>query len=200
METLALLGSASGLGLVSGIRLYSTVLAVGLGIKFGWIELDPQLHRLEILANPYILSTAGFVYLVEFFADKIPLVDTLWDAVHTFIRPIGAALVGAAAFGEVDEVAGVLSLMLCGGIGLSGHSSKAVTRVLVNHSPEPFTNIGLSLFEDGLVIAGIWLALEHPILMLVLVGLFVAAFLLLLPKIIRLMKQVFSRLAAFVRS
>lgn len=200
METLALLGSASGLGLVSGIRLYSTVLAVGLGIKLGWIDLDPQLRRLEILANPYILSTAGFVYLIEFFADKVPLIDTLWDAVHTFIRPIGAALVGAAAFGEVDPLAGVLTLLLCGGVGLSGHSSKAVTRVLVNHSPEPFTNIGLSLFEDGLVVGGVWLAIEYPILTLIIVGIFIAAFLLLLPKVIRLMKEVFTKLAGFVRS
>lgn len=200
METLALLGSALGLGLVSGIRLYSTVLAVGIGINFGWLDLDPHLVKLNMLGSPYILSAAGFVYMIEFVADKIPWIDSLWDTVHTFIRPVGAALIGATAFGAVDPVASFSSFLLCGSVGFTGHASKVGTRVVANHSPEPFTNTSLSLFEDGFVVGGIWLAVEHPILTLLFVVAFVSVFLLLLPKVVRLSKQGFKRLVSFIQS
>lgn len=187
METISLLGSAMGLGFVAGLNLYATVLTVGLGIRFHLIILNPELSKLEILASPYILIAAGVIYLVEFFADKIPWVDSLWDAVHTLIRPLGAAALGAMAIGSVDPQAAVVAV-LCGGVALSGHSAKAGTRLLANHSPEPFTNIGLSLLEDILVVVGTWLSMRHPIVMLALVVVFLAVFVWFAPKAFRLMR------------
>ena len=187
MEIIRLLGSAMGLGLVSGLNLYATVLTVGLGIRFHIIVLSPELSKLAILASPYILIAAGVIYLVEFVADKIPWVDSLWDAVHTLIRPLGAAAIGATAIGSVDPQAAVIAT-LCGGVALSGHSAKAGTRLLANHSPEPFSNIGLSLVEDILVVVGTWLAVRHPIVMFVLAMAFLAVFAWFAPKAFRLMR------------
>ena len=194
MEIIRLLGSAMGLGFVSGLNLYATVLTVGLGIRFGLISINPELSSLEILASPYILITAGVIYLVEFFADKIPWVDSLWDGLHTLIRPLGAAVLGATAIGSIDTEM-VIIAVLCGGVALSGHSAKAGTRLLANHSPEPFSNIALSLIEDVLVVVGTWLALAHPLIMLTLVLIFLAIFLWFAPKAFRLMRVEF--LAAF---
>src|SRR5678815_2269483 len=158
MEVLNLLGSTMGLGLVSGLNLYATVLTVGLGIRLGLITLNPEMARLEVLASPYVLIAAGILFVIEFFADKIPWVDSIWDAIHTFIRPLGAAVVAATAIGAVNAETAIIAA-LCAGISLSGHSAKAGTRLLANHSPEPFSNIALSLIEDVLVVAGSWLAL-----------------------------------------
>lgn len=194
MEVIRLLGSVMGLGFVSGLNLYATVLTVGLGIRFGLITLNPELSSLEILASPYILITAGVIYLVEFFADKIPWVDSLWDGVHTLIRPLGAAVLGATAIGSIDAEM-VIVAVLCGGVALSGHSAKAGTRLVANHSPEPFSNIALSLVEDVLVVVGTWVALAHPLIMLTLVLVFLAIFLWFAPKAFRLMRVEF--LAAF---
>ena len=187
METIQLLGSAMGLGFVSGLNLYATVLTVGLGIRFHFIVLSPEFSKLAILASPYVLIAAGVIYLVEFFADKIPWVDSLWDAVHTLIRPLGAAALGAMAIGSVDPQAALIAV-LCGGVALSGHSAKAGTRLLVNHSPEPFSNIVLSLGEDLLVVVGSWLAISHPIVMFVLVLIFLIVFTWFAPKAFRLMR------------
>jgi len=188
MDTLALLGSTFGLGLLSGVRLYSTVLAVGLGVRFGLINLHPALSPLNILTHPLILTVAATIFLVEFFADKIPWVDSLWDSVHTFIRPLGAALIGATAIGEVDPLVKTAVALLCGGVALSSHSVKAGTRVLVNHSPEPFSNIGLSLVEDAFVVGGTWLSLAHPVLMFAVVAVFLVLFIFISPKIFRLLR------------
>ena len=102
MEILALLASLMGLAFVSGLRLYGTVLALGLGTRMGFIRLDPALSRLEILGDPLIIIVAGIIYVVEFVADKVPWVDSMWDTVHTLIRPLGAAVLGAVALGQVD--------------------------------------------------------------------------------------------------
>lgn len=176
-----------GLGLVSGLNLYATVLTVGLGIRFGVITLNPELSSLAILASPYVLIAAGVIYLIEFFADKIPWVDSIWDGVHTLIRPLGAAVIGATAIGTVEPQTAVLAA-LCAGVSLSGHSVKAGTRLLANHSPEPFSNIGLSLVEDFLVVIGSWLALTHPAIMVTLVAIFLIAFAWFAPKAFRLMR------------
>jgi hypothetical protein len=182
-----LLGSTLGLGLVSGINLYATVLVVGLGIRLDIIALRPELHQLEVLANPVVIVVAGLIFVVEFLADKIKWIDSIWDAVHTFIRPLGAALIGAAALGEVSPESVVIAL-LCGGVALSGHSTKAGLRLLVNHSPEPFSNIALSLIEDVLVVLGTYVAVQHPYVMLIIVALFVTAFLWFSPKAFRLLR------------
>ena len=187
MALIQLLGSTLGLGLVSGINLYAAVLVVGLGIRLGVIVLRPELHQLEVLANPVVIVIAGLIFVVEFLADKIKWIDSIWDAVHTVIRPLGAALIGATALGEVSPESVVIAL-LCGGVALSGHSTKAGLRLLVNHSPEPFSNIVLSLVEDVLVVLGTYVAVQHPYTMLTIVGLFVVGFVWFAPKAFRLLR------------
>jgi hypothetical protein len=189
MEALATLGGLFGLAMMSGIRLYSTVLAVGLGIRYQVLDVPAPLAHLDVLAETPVLVIAGMVYTIEFLADKIPLVDSLWDLVHTFIRPVGAALLAAAAIGPIDPVVKVAVALACGLVAFSGHSAKAGTRAVVNQSPEPFSNIGLSLGEDVLVVGGVWLALNHPIVAFVLVIIAVALIVWLVPKLFGLLRR-----------
>src|SRR5690242_19062936 len=140
MDTIALLGSLFGLGLGSGVRLYAMILAIGLGIRFHWLQLSPSLDSLHVLAHNWVLITAGIAFAMEFLADKIPYVDSVWDTVHTVIRPIGAAMLGVTAVGNYDPVIKTMVAILCGSIALTGHSTKAGTRLMANTSPEPFTN------------------------------------------------------------
>jgi hypothetical protein len=198
MEILNLLGSTMGLGLVAGLNLYATVLTVGLGIRFGLITLNPEMAGLEVLASPYVLIAAGVLFLAEFLADKIPWVDSIWDAVHTVIRPLGAAVVGATALGAVNSETAVIAA-LCAGVSLSGHSVKAGTRLLANHSPEPVSNIVLSLVEDVLVVFGSWLALKYPAVMLTVVVIFLIAFAWFAPKVLRLIRVEFLAALALLR-
>jgi hypothetical protein len=133
------------------------------------------------------MKSAGILFVIEFLADKIQWVDSVWDTVHTFIRPLGAALVGASAIGVVNAEAAVIAA-LCAGVSLSAHSAKAGTRLLANHSPEPFSNIGLSLIEDVLAVAGTWLAIRYPAVMLVVVAIFLVTFIWFAPKVFRLIR------------
>ena len=188
-----------GLAFVAGINLYATVLSIGLGIRFGFIHLPQDLATLSILAHPYVLMVAGIVYVIEFFADKIPWVDNLWDSVHTFIRPLGAAVLGVTAIGELTPPIEVATFLLCGGVALSTHSTKAGTRLMANHSPEPFSNIGLSLMEDLIAVGGTWLALSHPLLMLAIVLAFLIAFAFVAPSIFRLLRVETMGLLALLR-
>lgn len=197
MEIVQLLGSAMGLGFVSGLNLYATVLTLGLGIRFNFITLSPPFSQLEILGSWYVLIAAVILFILEAFADKIPWVDSLWDAVHTLVRPLGAAALGATAIGSVDPQAAIIAFM-CGGVALTGHSAKAGTRLLVNHSPEPFSNIVLSVGEDILAIAGTWLAINHPVIMFVLVLLFLTAFVWFAPKAFRLMRVEYTAAIALL--
>ena len=176
MDAIQLIGSTIGLGFVAGIRLYATILALGLAIRFHLLHLSAQTASLEILAHPAVLAAAGIACLAEFFVDKVPWMDSLWDSFHTFIRPVGAAILAAAALGHVDPVLRLTLIILCGGVAFASHSSKAATRLLVNHSPEPFTNIGLSLAGDALTPFGIWLSLRHPVVALSLVVVFLGIF------------------------
>src|SRR5215210_8371368 len=114
MDALALLGTAIGLGFTVGLRLYSTVFAIGLGIRFGFIHLRPELEQLNVLAHPAIIITAGAIFVIEFLADKVPWVDSLWDAAHTFVRPVGAATLAATALGTLDGAAEIVCILLCG--------------------------------------------------------------------------------------
>jgi hypothetical protein len=147
------------------------------------------LSSLEVLGETPILLLAGGIYTVEFFADKIPWIDSLWDSVHTFIRPVGAGVLAATAMGDVTPAAKVGAALLCGGIALSSHSTKAGTRIVANHSPEPFSNIGLSLAEDGIVLAGVWLALNYPLIAIGLALAAVALAIWLVPKVTRLLRR-----------
>ena len=184
MDTIALLGSTMGLGMVAGVRLYATVLTVGLGVRFGLFTLNPELSRLSVLTNPYILVAAGIAFLFEFFADKIPLVHSLWDSIHTFIRPIGGAVLGATAIGTLEPTTSIIIGILCGGTALSSHLTKAGTRILA----EPLSNIVLSLFEDVLAFVGVWLSINHPAFMFGIVVLFLFVFFWIAPKLFRLIR------------
>ncbi|MBA3894986.1 MAG: DUF4126 domain-containing protein [Gemmatimonadales bacterium] len=177
MSPLETLGFALGTSFASGINLYLTVCAAGLFQRFGIVTLP---EPLQVLANPVVLGIALTLFLVEFIADKIPFVDSAWDAVHTFIRPPAAALLSYSAFaGEgVPEEWKLAAALLAGSVALTSHGAKASTRAAANMSPEPVSNWTLSLLEDGLVVFLAWMAAEHPLLaaMLVVALLVVAVF------------------------
>jgi Domain of unknown function (DUF4126) len=198
LQIIQLLGSTLGLGLVSGINLYATVLVVGLGIRLGLIVPYPGLEQLHVLANPIVIAVAGVIFVVEFLADKIKWIDSIWDAVHTFIRPLGAAAIGATAIGQTGPEAVVIAL-LCGGVALSGHSTKAGIRLLVNHSPEPYSNVAVSLLEDGAVVIGTYLAMQYPYVMLFVVAVFMIAFLWFAPKAFRLIRVEIAAITAVIK-
>lgn len=168
MESLAhlldapqLLALAAALGWASGIRLYAAVFLAGLAGFMGFVQLPPGL---QVLQHPAVLGVSGSMCLVEFFADKIPFVDTMWDTVHTLIRiPAGAAL-AAGALGADSAAMGWIAALLGGGLAATSHTAKLTTRAAVNTSPEPFSNVAVSLFEDGFVVFMLWLAATHPLI------------------------------------
>ncbi len=166
METLQILGAALGLATLAGINLYLTVFLAGLAIRFDWITLSAQYQQLEILAHPAIITVAGVMYFIEFFADKVPWLDSAWDSVHTFIRPVGGTLLALQTLGESHAAFDVIVAMLACGMSLATHSLKAGTRFVVNGSPEPVSNIAVSLVEDAGVVAGLWLLWANPVLAL----------------------------------
>lgn len=155
METLQTLGVALGFASLAGVNLYLTVFVTGLAIQQHWISLSQTYPELAVLGHPAILGVAGVLYLLQFFADKVPWVDSLWDGVHTIIRPIGGAFLVLRVLGTVDPVVDVIGALMAGGVSLMTHSVKAGTRLVVNHSPEPFSNIAVSVTEDVAVLGGL---------------------------------------------
>jgi uncharacterized protein DUF4126 len=188
VEKLDLLAVALGLACVAGVNLYLTVFVTGLAIHFHWITLAPQYQSLEVLGNPWIITIAGILYFLEFFADKIPWLDSAWDAVHTFIRPIGGALLAIQVLGHPRPAFTVIVALLAGSSSLIAHTAKAATRLAAHTSPEPFSNIGLSLGEDAAVLGGLALIHFNPLLALLIFLLGIAAFLYFAPKILRAAK------------
>lgn len=189
MDLVQLFSSALGLGFIAGIRLYATVFMLGAAIRFEWLTLSPGQQHWRVLGDPVVLGAAGVLFLIEFVADKVPWLDSLWDALHTFIRPVGAAVLGGVILGEASPAMQMVIWLLCGGVALTSHSSKAATRLAVNQSPEPFSNIVLSLLEDAFSLFAVWLAVKHTLLMLILLGIFFGLFIWLAPKIYRRMKH-----------
>ena len=143
MEVLKTLAVALSLGTLAGVNLYLTVLVTGMALHFHWVTLPPPLAGLEVLGHPTIITIAAVLYAIEFFADKIPWVDTAWDAIHTLIRPIGAAALAVAAMGDAHPAFEVVAALLAGSMAFSSHAAKAGTRLAANTSPEPFTNIAI---------------------------------------------------------
>ena len=188
MEKLHLLGVALGLAALAGLNLYLTVFATGLAIHFHWITLAPAYQSLEPLGNPVIIAIAGIFYFLEFFADKIPWIDSAWDAVHTVIRPIGGALLAIQVLGHPSPAFTVIVALLAGGTSLITHTAKAATRLASNTSPEPFSNIALSFGEDVAVLGGLALIHYNPALALSVFALAIAAFLYFAPKVLRATK------------
>ena len=163
MSALQLIALASTVSLLAGWRLYLVTFAVGLAMKFGWVALPEQLHTLDILANNWLIGIAGVGALAEFFADKIAWVDSLWDAIHSIVRPLGGALLSMAIIDGGDPKWQVASFLLGGGAALVAHAGKAGARALVNASPEPFSNIAVSTGEDVATVGLLGLAIANPI-------------------------------------
>src|SRR6478672_9442961 len=163
MPAVQLIALASTVSLLAGWRLYLVTFVVGLGMKFGWIALPQQLHGLDVLANSWIIGIAGIGALAEFFADKIAWVDSLWDAVHSVVRPLGGALLSMAIIDGGDPAWQVGSFLLGGGAAFLAHAGKAGARALVNESPEPFSNVIVSAGEDVATVGLLGLAIANPI-------------------------------------
>lgn len=188
VQTIAL---CMGVAWASGINLYAAIGMLGILGATGNVDLPPDM---EIVQHPAVIVAAGFMYCVEFFADKVPGVDTGWDAIHGFIRIPAAAALAAAAVGEVDPAITLAAAIVGGALGATSYTVKAGGRVLINTSPEPVTNWTASFTEDLAVIAGLWAALYHPEVFLVLLVVFILVAAWLLPKVWRGIKAVFRRL------
>ena len=186
-----------GAAWASGINLYATVFVLGILGATGNLVL-PQ--HLEILSVPVVLWAAGFMYCVEFFADKTPGVDTGWDAIHTFIRIPAGVMIAAGAVGDVNPSLALAAGILGGGLATGSHLTKSGSRLLINTSPEPFSNWIASVLEDVAVIGGILAALHHPILFLILLIGFICLVVWLLPKIWRGIKMLFAKIKSFFNS
>jgi Domain of unknown function (DUF4126) len=196
MNLLSILGLAFGAAWSSGINLYATVAALGLMQHYQWAQLPGGLH---VLDNWIIIGVALFMYAVEFIADKIPLVDTLWDAVHTFIRVPAGAIVAGAATSDLNPTVQVVALLLGGGLALSTHGTKATARAAVNTSPEPFSNWTLSFLEDGVTIGAAALAVSHPVVMLLVILVFLLLLVWILPKVLRRLRRMLTAARNFFR-
>jgi hypothetical protein len=165
MGIVELLGVAASVSLLAGWRLYLCVFATGLFMRYGngLVEIPQNLEGLAVLANPWVIGIAGVGAIAEFFADKVAWLDSLWDSVHTAIRPVGGALLAMAIVDASDPTWQVISLLLGGGAALMSHGAKAGTRAVVNASPEPFSNIAVSAGEDVVTGGLLLLALENPV-------------------------------------
>lgn len=183
-QTLAL---TLGAGWASGINVYAAILVLGFLGATGRLDLP---EGLQILTDPLVMFAAGFMYLVEFFADKIPGVDTAWDSLHTFVRIPAGAMLAAGAVGDLGPGTEIAAALLGGGMAAASHAAKAGTRVLINTSPEPFTNWTASIAEDFAVVAGLFAAVNHPAVFLVVLAVFVLLLIWLLPRLWRGIKRV----------
>lgn len=187
---MALLGRTAAFSFAAGINLYATVAIIGLAARFHWVTLPPQF---EIFDSNLVIGVALVLYLVEFFADKVPYVDTMWDLVHTAIRPLGGAFVAVASVGEASPAMQGLAALLGGTLAAGSHFTKAGTRAVANTSPEPFSNWALSLGEDGLVVGLGLLALAYPVTALVVTAVLVGLMALFAAAIVRAVRRRFAR-------
>lgn len=197
-DIIGLVGSTLGLGFLAGFRLYATILALGLAIRFHWFTPNETMAAMTVLADWRVMSAAGAMGLIEFLADKIPWVDSAWDSVHTFIRPLAAAAMAAMALGNVDPVGKVILALLTGGVALTTHSAKAATRFAVNHSPEPYSNWMLSVGEDLAAPLALWFISAHPGIFLGFLGIFLAAIGYVAPGLVRQMRVELAALRSLI--
>jgi hypothetical protein len=185
MEILQLLGVAVGLASLAGFNLYLVVFLTGLAVRFDWIALSPEYSRLEVLGDPWILAVSGILFAMEFLADKFPWVDSAWDAVHTAIRPVGAAMLAIMVLGETNPVFNVVVGLVAAWLGFTTHALKSTVRLQANASPEPLSNIALSLAEDTTVVLGLGLVFAYPVVALVVAVVFLAAIWFFVPRMLR---------------
>ena len=191
MSLLSTLALAMGASWVSGINLYAAVGTLGLLGRFAGLKLPGDL---EVVTNWWVIGVALGMYAVEFVADKVPLIDSAWDAVHTFIRVPAGAVLAAASFGDFDRGVQVIAFLIGGGLAFSSHGAKAATRAAINTSPEPASNIAASLAEDVVAVGSIILAWLFPVAVIVLVVIGVIVSIVLVPRIVRYMRAAFERL------
>jgi hypothetical protein len=184
----ATLALTMGVAWASGINLYATLLTLGFLANTGNIVLPPDL---QIVADPMVMAAAGVMYFIEFFADKVPGVDTGWDTIHTFIRIPAGAMLAAGAIGHLNPAVEIAAAIMGGSLAAGSHATKAGTRVLINTSPEPFSNWFASVGEDIAVIGGVWASINHPIIFLIAMVFFIALMIWLLPRIWGGVKKVF---------
>ena len=190
VETLSATALAGGLSWASGLRLYMTLFMAGALARAGWLELP---SALQVLESPWVLGVTGLLLVVEFLADKIPGVDSAWDAVQTFIRIPAGAILSVAALGQMDPALTTVAALLGGALAASAHFTKAGSRAMINTSPEPFSNWAASFSEEAIVAAGLWAAFFHPWLWFVLLALFLVLAVWLLPKLWRGMRWLFRK-------
>ncbi len=196
MDMPALLALAAALGWASGLRLYAVVFMAGWAGSMGWIVLP---HGLLVLQHPAMLAASGAMLFVEFLADKIPGLDSVWDMLHAFIRVPGGAALAAAVFGADNATMAVVAALLGGSLAATSFATKATTRAAANSSPEPFSNIALSLAEDGLVVGALWLATQHPVVFGLVLCIVLILMVLLLVWLLRFLKAVARRVGAWFR-
>ena len=194
MNLIQILGLALGSAWTSGINLYATVAVLGLLQHYKLAHLPGSLH---VLDNWIIIGIALALYVIEFFADKIPYLDTIWDAIHTFIRVPAGAVIAAAATSDVNPAVQIVALLLGGALALSTHGTKATIRASANVSPEPVSNWILSIVEDLIAVGAVVLAVLHPIGILVVILIFLLIFAWILPKVVRRIRRMFAALRAF---
>lgn len=194
VDTLQLVALAAAVGWASGLRLYAVLFILG-GLGFlGWVDLP---SGLSALAHPFVLMASGFMCCVEFFADKIPGVDSAWDLVQTFIRiPAGAAL-AASVFGDASSAAMLAAAILGGTLAAGSHLAKSGSRAMINTSPEPFSNWAASFGEEIAVGTVLWLAFAHPVVALIVLGLLVLLMLWLIPKVWRMIRRIVLRIVGW---
>jgi len=190
-DWIATIGTAMGSAWLSGINLYATVVTLGVLDRLKLVKLP---GGLDMLGEWWVIGLAGAMYVIEFVADKIPVVDTAWDAIHTFIRVPAGAILAASAFAEFDPAVRIVALIVGGGIALSSHGTKAATRLTANASPEPVSNIALSIVEDILTFGSAVLMAFFPIVILIVVIVFLIIATWLAPKIVRALRRMFNRL------
>ena len=195
MDSVNIIALSMGAAWASGINLYATLFMLGYMGLTGNMTLPTEL---EILTNPMVMTAAGFMYCVEFFADKIPGVDSVWDSLHTFIRIPAGAMLAANAVGDVGPAIELTSALLGGTLAAGTHTTKAGARLLINTSPEPVTNWTASISEDLLVIGGLWAALNHPILFVIGLIAFILLMIWLLPRLWKLIKIIFRKVGSYL--
>ena len=194
MDTVSIIALSMGAAWASGINLYATIFMLGYLGTTGNIDLPPDLM---FVTDPLVMTAAGLMYCVEFFADKTPGVDTAWDALHTFIRiPLGAVL-AMGAVGDMTPAVELAAFIVGGSLTAATHATKAGSRIVINSSPEPFTNWTASIGEDLLVITGLWAALNHPVAFIIALIIFIALMIWILPKIWRGIKHIFNSIRNF---
>ncbi|MEZ5387531.1 MAG: DUF4126 domain-containing protein [Prosthecobacter sp.] len=189
MQILEELGLALGLASLAGVNLYLTVFLTGMLVRFDALHLASKFQSIEVLGHEWVLVAAGVLYAVEFVADKVPWVDSLWDSVHTLVRPIGGTILALQALGEMPPHVEVVGALLAGGAALTTHSAKAGARLLANHSPEPTSNIALSIAEDIIVVAGTAIMILKPVVALCLFTIALIVLWLVLPRIWRVVRR-----------